>query len=115
MGSSVSQKGNVLTFEAATFGLGPVATTFAIGTIEFRVSSNVATDGPDIFSGAFNVGFDAIFDNAGVGITGSASFGSASVGAPVVPGLGLPGLALLAALFTAAALRELRRPPAAEA
>ncbi len=113
--SSSSQMGNVLTFEAGTFGAGPASTTFAIGTIEFQVSSNVARDGPDIFSGAFNVGFDDIFDNQGVRITDSASFGSASVGVPVVPGLGLPGLLLLTALFTAAALRELRRSPAARA
>ncbi len=113
--SSSSQMGNVLSFEAGTFGAGPASTTFAIGTIEFQVSSNVARDGPDIFSGAFNVGFDDIFDNQGVRITDSASFGSATVGVPVVPGLGLPGLLLLAALFTASAFRELRRSPAARA
>jgi hypothetical protein len=56
--------GQVLTFEAATFGLGPVSSSFTIGTIDYKVAS-VLNDGlADITPGLFNGGVDGIFDNA---------------------------------------------------
>ena len=54
----------MLTYEAYTFLSGPVSTTFAIGTITFDVTANVASDGPDVFSGFFNVGADGVVDNS---------------------------------------------------
>jgi len=58
--------GQVYTFEAGTFGLGPVSTgPFSIGTINFTVTSIVDDAVPDITLGFYNVGTDGVFDNAG--------------------------------------------------
>ncbi len=57
--------GRVYTFEAATFGLGPVSTSITIGTINFTVTSLVDDAAPDITLGFYNGGIDGLFDNAG--------------------------------------------------
>lgn len=64
--SSESQAlGRVYTFEAATFGLGPVNTSFTIGTINFTGTALVNDGLPDITLGLYNFGIDGLFDNAG--------------------------------------------------
>lgn len=64
--SSASQAmGQVYTFEAGTFGLGPVSSTFKIGTISFTATSPVTNGAFDVTPGFFNTGIDGIFDNAG--------------------------------------------------
>ena len=75
--SQVAQDGHVFTFEAATFGNGPVSTTFAVGTIQFTVK-DPQSDGVDLRSGLFNAGIDGFFDNAGESLAG-VEFGTASV------------------------------------
>ena len=60
--------GEVRTFEAATFGTGPVAGSFLAGTIKFTVPS-VAVDAiPDVTLGLFNVGIDGLSANGGLPI-----------------------------------------------
>jgi hypothetical protein len=77
--SSPLDRGRVLTFEAATLGDGPTSTSFAVGTIQFRVTDNVATDGPEIAAGFINPGVDGLFDNAGASVSGSVASQTASV------------------------------------
>lgn len=60
--------GRVSTFEAATFGAGPIDSTFIIGTIDFLVDA-IADDGlVDLTPGLFNAGIDGFFSNAGTPI-----------------------------------------------
>jgi hypothetical protein len=77
----------VLTFEAATFGNGPVNERFLIGVVHF-IANDVKDDGIDAIAGLFNTGIDDVFDNAG------ASAGVEFIGAQVVPE---PGTLLLLA------------------
>ena len=100
--SSGVQKGNILTLEAATFQNGPVSTTFAIGTIEFLVTNNIATDGLDIFSGLFNVSFDGVFNNNQSML--SPTFNSAMANASVIPALSKQGMAIFLLLAAGATL-----------
>ncbi len=96
--SSGAAKGDVLSYEAATFGLGPTAATaFAIGTVEFQTTANVATDGLDVFSGLFNVGIDGLFDNAGLPETATFNSASVNIPEPATSLLLAAGLAALAA------------------
>lgn len=60
--------GQVFTFEAATFGLGPVSTSFTFGTINYTVTALVDDAVPDITLGFYSVGIDGLFDNAGVAV-----------------------------------------------
>jgi hypothetical protein len=88
----------VLTFEAVTFGDGLTDTTFPIGTVQFLVTSNVSTDGADLFSGFFNFGVDGMFNNAGNPL--QPTFNSASVDAiPEPSSLALALSVLLGAGF----------------
>jgi hypothetical protein len=80
--SESNSPGEVLTFEAATFGPGPVSTSFVIGTINFTALGLLLDDSvADITPGFSNVGIDGLFDN------GSLDKGSATVFAPgfVIP------------------------------
>ncbi len=63
--SSVATPGRVLTFEAATFGVGAVNVSFLAGTISFRVVAPL-NNGPDITTGLYNAGIDGIFDSEGL-------------------------------------------------
>src|SRR6185295_4358174 len=58
---------NVFTFNAGTFGSGPTLTSFAIGTINFKVQPGGAIDDAlaDVTLGFYNAGVDGLFDNAG--------------------------------------------------
>jgi hypothetical protein len=58
--------GQVYTFEAATFGLGPASTSITIGTISYTVTALVNDGVPDITLGFYNAGVDGLFDNAGL-------------------------------------------------
>ena len=60
-----SPAGSVNSFEAATFGPGPVSSLFPIGTIKFKVLSIVNDGSPDVSIGLFNAGADGISDSVG--------------------------------------------------
>lgn len=90
-----TQEGTVQSFDAFTLGNGPVDTTFAIATLQFEVTSNVVTNGEDVFLGVF-AGVDDIFDNAGVKLSGSTTFHAAQVDAvPEPTSLALLGSAVV--------------------
>ena len=57
--------GLVHTFEAATFDLGPVSTSFTIGTINFTALVPFTDGVADVTPGFLNTGIDGMFDNAG--------------------------------------------------
>ena len=61
--------GQVLTFEAVAFGLGPASTQFTAGTIQFTAPSPADGAPFDVESGAFNVSVDGAFDNSGLPVT----------------------------------------------
>jgi hypothetical protein len=58
-------QGWVHSFNAATFGLGPVSTNFLVGTINFKVLPTIKNGSPAITLGFFNTPLDAMFDNSG--------------------------------------------------
>jgi len=58
--------GEVLTFEAVSFGLGPANSTFVAGAINFIVSDPSGGGSPDIDADFFNVSIDGAFDSAGL-------------------------------------------------
>ena len=57
----------MFTFNGATFGAGPVNTSFVIGTSNFKVQPGEAIDHAlaDVTLGFYNAGVDGLFDNAG--------------------------------------------------
>lgn len=65
VGSASQALGQVYSFEAATLGLGPVSSTFTIGTISYKAIAPFTDGVLDVTPGLFNAGFDGIFDNAG--------------------------------------------------
>jgi hypothetical protein len=92
------QEGKLYTFDTSTTDTAstccPVSTTVAFGRVIFTTTHN--SDGePDVFSGLFNPGVDAIFNRAGTNIGGSVTFGTATV-IPEPSTLGLLGLGLSA-------------------
>jgi hypothetical protein len=98
--STAFQRGRVLTFEAATLGVGPAA--FVVGHVVFTVGAGVASDGPDLFLGLFHAGVDGLFDDDGQDLAALADFRSATVNAipeaasAALLALGVLGLALRA-------------------
>ncbi len=73
--SSESQAlGQVRSFEAATFGLGPVSSSFTIGTISFKATAPLTDAFLDVTPGLFNIGIDGVFDNAGFDLSLGATF-----------------------------------------
>ncbi len=92
--------GQVLTFEAGTFGAGPVNSTFAIGRITFEVVAAL-DDGNDLAAFPFNTGIDGLFDNESVALV-EFSPGSASV----VPEPGTLSLLLVGVTALAASRRR---------
>jgi hypothetical protein len=100
--SDASTVGRVNTFEAATFGAGPVSTTFVIGQVRFLATASLVTDGSDIFAGLFNSGIDGLFNNSGQDLGPTADFGEAGVNLVPIPA-SLPllgsGLAVLGFLI----------------
>jgi hypothetical protein len=62
--------GQVYSFNGATLGLGPVSTTFLVGTINYTVLASIPADGlADITLGFYNIGIDGFFDNSGNPVT----------------------------------------------
>src|ERR1019366_5556974 len=57
--------GWVHSFNAATLGLGPISTSFTVGTIDYQAVVPVSDGLPDVSLGFFNAGIDGFFDNAG--------------------------------------------------
>lgn len=102
---SGTRAGNVLSFEAADiFGPGPANTTLTVGRVRFTVTGNVATDGVDVKSGAFNPGFDVSLDNFNNVIT--PTFNGASVNFVPEP----TAVSLVALALASAGLAARRRP-----
>ena len=98
--SSESQPlGQVRTFEAATFGSGPVSSSFVIGSISFKAIAPVTDGLLDITLGLFNTGVDGIFDNAGGDLGPSAVFTGGQVDFVPEPGSGAFLMAAAAGLF----------------
>ena len=60
----LNPSGPVYNFNAGTLGLGPVSTTFEIGTINLKVVTPIADGLPDLTLG-FLSGLDGFFDNSG--------------------------------------------------
>ena len=96
--SSGAQIGYLYTFDQATISTTsdccPVSTTIAFARVVFTTNhvSN-GDDGPDVFSGLFNIGVDGIFNQAGGNLAGSTTFGTARVNQIPEPStLGLLGL-----------------------
>ncbi len=71
--------GQVLTFEAVAFALGPASTQFTAGTIQFEAPAPADGGAFDLESGAFNLRVDGAFDNSGLAVT--LSFGGGFVNA----------------------------------
>jgi hypothetical protein len=88
---------------------GPVAQTIPILELVFRVTANVATDGFDIETGLFTVGFDGIFANNGDDLGPTTVFGKAAVNLPE-PSAG-PAIALGVIVVLHARRRSWIRPP----
>ena len=104
--STLSQIGSLLTFEGLLEKPLSISSGFLRARIEFEVTGNVATDGADVVTGAFNIGVDAVGTSASDDVTAFVSFGSAGVdalpGPAPVPGLGV-WAALLSGLSAAGA------------
>ncbi len=98
-----SPAGSVNSFEAATFGPGPVSSLFPIGTIKFKVLSVVDDGSPDVSIGLFNGGVDGISDSVGGDLAPTAIY----VAGRVVPEPG--SVALLLAGAGALSLRRRNR------
>ena len=95
-----SPAGSVNSFEAATFGPGPVSSLFPIGTIKFKVLSIVNDGSPDVSIGLFNGGIDGISDSGGGDLAPTAIY----VAGRVVPEPG--SIALLLAGMGTLSLRR---------
>ena len=78
--------GQVRTFEAGTLGLGPVSSSFTIGTISFRATAPLTDVLLDVTPGLFNTGFDGIFDNSGNDVGAGAIFVGGKVNLIPEPG-----------------------------
>lgn len=89
--------GFAYTFEMGTPGTGPSGPlTIKMGEMLFAVTENVATDGVDVLSGGFNVGFDGNFANNFTEI--DVTFHDAEVNTLPSPSTGLMALFSLGAL-----------------
>lgn len=91
-------RGEVLTFEAATFGLGPVGpTSFRVGTLTLRAEAPTGDNSDiDIELGEFNTGVDGAFDNNSVPVT--PTFIGAAVAIPEPSAFGFLAIASVAAI-----------------
>lgn len=96
--------GQVSTFEATTFGLGPTSGTMPVGKISFKVLSPVLFAGADVTPGLFNTGVDGLFDNSSTSI-GAVTFNSGSV----VPEPSALALTTSGLLLAGVLIRRLRR------
>lgn len=94
--------GQLYTFDLTTTSTAadccPVSTTIAFGRVVFTTNHvQNGDDGADIFSGIFNIGVDAMFNQNGGNIAGTTTFGTARVNQIPEPStLGLLGLGLSA-------------------
>ena len=110
--STAGQQGGIRTLEALSLVPGGTGLASAVAAeVTFRVTANVATDGEDVFTGAFSPGVDAVGDGDDVDITAAVVFQGASVNqlAPVPIGPPWIGPALALWLGGLGALSARRR------
>jgi hypothetical protein len=85
-------EGRLFTFEANSLGTGIKNASMIWGVVVFTTNpANVSTDGDDVFSGVFNPGIDAVFNNANL-IINEIAYSQASVNTVAVPEPGIVAL-----------------------
>jgi hypothetical protein len=83
----------------------PAGGTYQVGTVSWKVTEGVATNGPDIVSGFLKLGFDGLLDGGFDGADSLVQFSAATVNAVgAVPSLSSPGAAVAVGLILAAAV-----------
>ena len=108
--STPSLTGKIEGIEAVTRDLpGPTSGTVIAAEVTFSVTSNVATDGNDVFVGEFETEGDIVFDNAFAIVTPSFSHASVNLAQPMIPALSPLGLMLFGVMLVAAMYFTLRR------
>jgi hypothetical protein len=92
--------GQVYSFNAGTFGAGPVSTSFVFGSISFTAPTPVTNGANDVSVGYFNAPglVDDAFDNAGISLAPGTVFVGGKVDVIPEPSNALIGLSCLLCL-----------------
>jgi len=108
--STGASAGSVDSIEAVVLTVpGPTSGSFVAAEVTFAVTANVATDGDDVFLGAFNSPVDGVGDNAYALVTPVFVHAAVDQGAVAIPSLSRPALVALPLCIALAALLLLRR------